>query len=356
MRLHEFVTTITDPRTRGRAIGRHFAAQLHDTSSRYLAHFEALGLASRTVRDVTEHSHDALRTWCPALAEESDGIAEGAGLEPWQVAAVGARTEVLAAAPPVPECTTAVHLPPAGGAPETIQTWDWHDRLAPEGLLLSYVTGTGRAVKLFTEFGAAAKIGVNDAGLGLHFNILHHRCDESTGGVPVHAVARRVLEEASTVAEAHELVASASISASTVLTVVDYHDGRAHAAALEMSPAGVAAVLPEPDGWLIHTNHFLNPALAAGDASVAQTLSVERYEHARSVRAAMAGLSPTERAAAFCGPDGADAIVCIRVDETVPTHEQWQTLLTISLDVPGFALEHLAATPDVGGREGLRRF
>ena len=116
MRLHQFATTVTDPRARGRVIGTQFTPQLRDTSSRYLAHFESLGISPTNVRDIAEESHEALRGWCAGLAEESDGIAEGAGLEPWQVAAVGARTEVLAAAP-VAECTTVVHVPPAGGPP-----------------------------------------------------------------------------------------------------------------------------------------------------------------------------------------------------------------------------------------------
>jgi len=49
-------------------------------------------------------------------------IAEAAGIDAWRVAAVGARTEVLAAAAGVPECSTAVHVPPSGGAPDCQNT------------------------------------------------------------------------------------------------------------------------------------------------------------------------------------------------------------------------------------------
>ncbi|MEU0598123.1 C45 family peptidase [Streptomyces sp. NPDC006393] len=356
MKLHTLRTTTTGHRARGREIGTRFADQVRDVSARYLAHFEALRISETTVRDIVAHSHDALRDWYPALVEESDGIAEASGIEPWQVAAVGARTEVLAAAPGQGECTTAVHAPPSGGPPETIQTWDWHDSLAPDGLLLSLVTGTRRRVKLFTEFGAAAKIGVNDAGLGLHFNILNHRCDDTTGGVPVHAVARRVLEEATTVAEAQDIVASATVSASTVLTVATYRDGHAAAASLEMSPSGFAVMRPDTDGWVIHTNHFLDPGLADGDTSTPESASAERYRHAHAVRGAMTGRPAPARAASFCGGHGAAAVVCVHADDSQPGHERWSTLLTACLDLPGFALEYRAGNPDVAAREGLDRF
>ncbi|MFG2884335.1 C45 family autoproteolytic acyltransferase/hydrolase [Streptomyces sp. NPDC048297] len=356
MKLHTLRTTTTDPRARGHEIGTRHADQVRDVSARYLAHFTVLGIPETTVREIVARSHDALRDWYPGLAEESDGIAGAAGIEPWQVAAVAARTEVLAAAPGKGECTTAVHVPPAGGPPETIQTWDWHDSLTPDGLLLSLVTGAGRRVKLFTEFGTAAKIGVNDAGLGLHFNILHHRSDNASGGVPVHAVARRVLEEATTLAQARDIVASATVSASTVLTVVTYRDGHAAAASIEMSPSGWAVVRPDADGWVVHTNHFLDPGLAGGDASLPESVSVERYEHARAVRGGMTGRSATERAAAFCGGDGRAAVVCVHADASQPGHEQWSTLLTASLDLPGFALDHRAGNPGTAAREGLDRF
>ncbi|MEU8527586.1 C45 family peptidase [Streptomyces sp. NPDC048629] len=356
MKLHTLLTTTTDPHARGREIGTRHADRVRGITAGYLAHFEVLGIPETTVRAIAAHSHDALRDWYPGLAEESDGMAAAAGVDPWQMAAVGARTEVLAAAPGKGECTTAVYAPPAGGPPETIQTWDWHDALTPDGLLLSLVTGTGRRVKLFTEFGTAAKIGVNDAGLGLHFNILRHRSDNGGGGVPVHAVARRVLEEATTVAEARDIAASAALSASTVLTVATYREGRAEAASIEMSPAGIALVRPDADGWVVHTNHFLDPALAEGDISTPETASTERYDHARAVRGAMTGRTAPERAAAFCGGDGAAAVVCVRADDSQPAHERWSTLLTASLDLPGFALDHRAGNPDTAAREGLDRF
>ena len=357
MRLHTLTTTAADPAERGAELGERFGALLRETSARYLEHFALLDIPPARVREIVEGSRAALRDWHPALAEESDAAAAAAGVEPWHVAAVGARTEVLAAAHAPGECTTAVFVPPAG-APETIQTWDWHDHLAPDGLLWHLHTPT-RQVKMFTEFGAPGKIGVNDTGLGLHFNILRHASDGVGSGVPVHAIARRVLEEATTVAEACALAAAAPVSASTVLTVASLDGDRADAAAIELAPAGVGVVRPGDDGWIVHTNHFLDPELATGDTVAAldpTSTTLERLAHAEGVRAGMAGLAATERAAALCGPAAERAPVCVRRNESEPLHEQWETLLTIALDLPGFALEHRPGAPDAAGREGLARF
>ena len=168
MRLHHLTTETTDPAERGDAIGRAYGGFVRQGADRYLAHFDALRIPAERIREIVERSRDSLLAWHPALVVESDATASAAGIEPWRAFAVAARTEVLAVAPSAGEgeCSTVVRVPADGGAPETIQTWDWHDHLATDGLLHRLTAASGRAVKLFTEFGAAAKIGVNDAGLG----------------------------------------------------------------------------------------------------------------------------------------------------------------------------------------------
>ncbi len=358
MRLHHLTTETTDPAERGDAIGRSYGGFVRQGADRYLAHFDALRIPAERVREIVERSRDSLLAWHPALVVESDATASAAGIEPWRAFAVAARTEVLAVAPSAGEgeCSTAVRVPADGGAPETIQTWDWHDHLATDGLLHRLTAASGRGVKLFTEFGAAAKIGVNDAGLGVHFNILSHRSDSDAGGVPVHGIARRILEEATTLDEARRIAASARVSASTVLTVAAFHDGIAEAASLELSPAGMAIVPPAADGRLVHTNHFLDPVLAEGDTSADDSTTRARYAHASAVGGAMSGLPAAERAAAFCGSEGGSAPICMRPDAARPVHEQWGTLLTIALDLPGFALEVHPGTPDEVAVHGFDRF
>jgi isopenicillin-N N-acyltransferase-like protein len=357
MKLVTATSATQDPVERGRELGVEFGDRFARAAGLYLQHFEDLKIPVRTVRRIAETSHSALAAWAPGLAAETDAIADAARIEPWKLAAVSARTEILAAEPPriEGECSTAVFTG-EGRAPETIQTWDWHEFLVPEGLLLDFVSDAGRRVKMFTEFGTAAKIGLNDAGVGLHFNILAHTTDSDQGGVPVHAVARRVLDEATSLEEAGKIAASAAGSASTSLTVFETRGGGSRAASFELSPSGMGTVLPDEDGWLFHTNHFLAPELREGDTMPADSTTAERYQHLSAVRGTLTSLTPADRARAACGGEGDKAAICMTPDTSKPPIDQWRTLLTIGIDVTGFALDYYPGRPDDAATHGLARF
>jgi isopenicillin-N N-acyltransferase-like protein len=176
------------------------------------------------------------------------------------------------------------------------------------------------------------KIGVNSAGLGVHFNVLGHVADGGATGVPVHVVARHVLDEAATVEEAAALARSAGVSASTVLTVAGWDGERATARCLELSPAGVGELEPDADGVLLHTNHFLDAALARGERLAADDPTTRRRlallaEHAADLRAAA---DPTARAAALLDHDTG---LCCHADAEQPFDDRWETLATVSLDL-----------------------
>ncbi|MBT2584558.1 C45 family peptidase [Arthrobacter sp. ISL-95] len=368
MQLHRHTSTVPDPRERGLDIGRTWDAQTRNTAKLYSDFFATIGIAQQKVRDIAERSHEALRAWSPTLAEEAEGWATGAGLETWQLSVVNARTEILAAAPKKRgshECSTAVYAPAAHGAPQTLQTWDWHDDLAPEGLLLELTPAPGRTTKTFTEFGTLGKIGVNSEGLGLHFNILAHASDDDSAGVPVHAIARRILDEASALDQAIAIAASARVSASTVFTVftagsgapaADGNSTPRRAVSIEVSPAGTAVVDAGSDGWLLHTNHFLDPVLAQEDAIEEDALSPQRLAHLGRVRSELAGLGVGDRAKQFCSSEGASSVVCFHPDASAPPHEQWQTLLTISINSGDCSLAYAAANPADAARDGFQIF
>ncbi|NUR82989.1 MAG: peptidase C45 [Nonomuraea sp.] len=324
------MTVFASPPLPGAARGEHLGASLRGeiqaTLESYLRMFAAYGLDSRLVRDVGLRTLDEAAAWAPGLAEEVTGVAKGAALEPWQAAALNARSEVLAhARMPLPgECSTAVHVPP-GGPPRTIQTWDWYDSLADVKLIWQ-----AGAVKTFTEYGVLGKIGVNGAGIGLHFNLLQHEADGQRDGVPVHLVARRILEEATTLDEAEEIARSARVSASVALTVVSRWGARA----LELSPAGFARVARRTDGMVLHTNHFLDPGLARGERLGAA--DPDTYaRHDSLVRRAPGLRAPglAERAAALIEHREDGAALCCHPEEGAPPQERWQTLLVIGLGV-----------------------
>ncbi len=358
MIIHSCVTDIQDPQSRGRQIGERWAEEIRHTVSLYLDFFPRVGIDPQRVRVLGEASLSALEAWCPDLASEVAAMAAGAGLPVWQLASLNARTEILATMPAAAEgeCSTAVYAPAGARKPRTIQTWDWHDTLAPHGLMLQLITRGGRTVKLFTEFGMLGKIGVNSEGLGLHFNILHHESDHDEAGVPVHAIARRLLEEASAVEEAIALARSARVSASTVLTVVCARESSPRAASIELSPAATAVVVPREDGWLLHTNHFLDRELSKGECMPESSTTRARFEHLQRAASQMVSEDLRSRAGAMCGVDGDSAPVCLHPDMTQADTERWETLLTVGIDTENCVLEYAAANPDNLSRNGFVRF
>ncbi|SFS09359.1 isopenicillin-N N-acyltransferase like protein [Agrococcus baldri] len=361
MRVIELRLTDASPQSRGEAYGTSVAVHVRDVIERYRQAYATLGVPAGVAEEIAAASIAPTRVWAPEQAAELDGIAAGAGVPLLDLMLLNARTEILSHAPAPPtECSTVVALHP-GRHPQTLQTWDWNGDLVPTAVLLEGLVG-GRVVRTFAEAGMLGKIGVarqpGSPGLGVHFNILHHRSDRSAVGVPVHVVMRRILDEARDLDEAIAIARSAPLGASTVLTVIEGESERRHAraASLELSPAGVGVV--EPDGgFLAHTNHYLDPALAEGEAARASSTTWRRLLHTLVQREPiMAATDAVAMAGAMCGSAGADAPVCVVAAPDAAFAERWSTLLTASLDVEAAAIDWFAGPPSGLTAATVRRF
>ena len=219
--------------------------------------------------------------WHAPLVAEFEGLAQGAGIAVEMVAMMNARTELTAAA----ECSSSARVLDAADGPCIAQNWDWYTD-APERCVLWNVAApsTGTRFLTMTEAGLLAKVGVSAGGVAVGLNILFHARDGGAQlGVPIHVLLRQLLADCATVADADGLLREAPLSASSAVTVVDAHgDG----AVFELSLAGVRRI--EPDrGLLVHTNHFLDPGLVAGEGQT-QYLpgSRDRLAAARRMRPA----------------------------------------------------------------------
>ncbi|MFC4564166.1 C45 family autoproteolytic acyltransferase/hydrolase [Nocardiopsis mangrovi] len=359
MTVHTFTTPAAGPAQRARAFGTAWRTQIGANLEDYLRLFAAVGAPAGRVRPWAERALEQTAAWAPALADEITGIATGAGIEPWQAAALNARTEILAAAGHRGrgECSTAVVLPGAGRAPRTTQTWDWHDAIGHDLVVWAFEPRPGHTVRCFTEFGVLGKIGVNSSGLGLHFNILRHVSDHAEIGVPVHVVARRILDEATTVEEATAIARSARVSASTVISVATFDGEHGRTRGLELCPMGVAELEPDENGVLLHTNHFLDPALAEGQQEILDGSSTHPRLAALHDRVTPLGSpDPLDRARSLLdhNPDGTG--ICCHPDPAKPIHERWQTLLTITLDLETTHLTYHDGGPCTVTRETWHTF
>jgi isopenicillin-N N-acyltransferase-like protein len=358
MTVHRFETDELDPFRRGEAIGQAFAGEIIANIEGYRNLFRAVRVDAAGLPGLGETALAHIDRWAPDLGAELHGSAKGAGIPLWQIGMLNARTEILATVKAIGEgeCSTSVILPAEGGPPRTIQTWDWHDVSNENTLVVRYRSRGGRTVRYFTEFGILGKIGLNDAGIGVHFNILNHAHDGEGIGVPVHAVARAVLDGAGTLGDAIAIAQSAKVSASTVLTIVSYADGKADAAQVELSSGGHATLHAPEDGFLLHTNHFLDRRLAAGELSPSESSTFPRLEHLHARRALLSAVDPVDRVAGLLVHQADGAPICCHPDPALSFENRWQSLITITLDLERSRLEFHEGGPCTVRRESWQVF
>lgn len=333
------VTAATAPADRGRELGRARAATVRASWRAYLRLFEGGGRSGRA--EIERWGGEALAAtgaWSTDLAEEMEGIAEGAGLTAEAVGALNARTEILARVRGAQrgECSVLVALEAEGG-PLGAQTWDWHEELAATWLVWGFATDAGMRVQTLTEAGMLAKIGVNSAGLAVLLNVLHHEDDASVPlGVPIHVLLRRLLADSETIFDALRILAGAPVSASSAVTLISVEGGEESALTAELRPgAAPGYVLPEESGLLVHTNHFLSPAAVPGDLE--PTIGPDsffRLELLRRRAARLRGARPgaEELLAPFHSHLGGGGAICCHPEPGADLGERYATLATVLVD------------------------
>lgn len=325
-RLHLKVTGETH-RELGLSRGRTLRSSLGASYARYAALFRAVGVPEELERDGVARATAAIAGWRPAVLEELAGVADGARVGIEQVIALNARTEILAlAARSSHECSTLTAL--IDGRRYGAQTWDWHVEL--DACWHTHeVRGPGYAYAGLTEQGILSKIGVNEAGLALHFNLLEHGSD-GADGVPMHVLSRVLLEECATVEEALAAARTAPIGSSSALTLLD----ATTAVSAELSPVGVFAIA-ERGGSVQRTNHFQHPTPLTGQrADVEESQSPARLELVRSRLATGLPATPEALVEVLISGEG-EAPLCCVPNMSLEYGERMSTLATIVTDPVG---------------------
>jgi isopenicillin-N N-acyltransferase-like protein len=301
------------PYERGVAFGRAQAPLVANTLSLYRRMFKETNGADahalgRLVR-LNEHER-----------EEIAGIAKGAGQDEYELRAVNARTEILAT-----QRTTECSVIGAGGL--LAQNWDWHPDAADATLVWIVEHEHGWFATL-TEAGILAKIGLNDAGLGVCLNILHTTADGGLDGTPIHILLRRTLTAARTVDDALDLLTTAKTTASSAVTVAAPND----VASVELSPGGANVIRGHVGA---HTNHFLRAPRKGHDTVPTDSPStIPRLEVVRTqpLLDALRDHSSEPKS------------VCRHTDENEPWVDQTATVASVVMNLAARRF-HVAAGP-----------
>ena len=292
------------PAERGEAFGRALAPQVQHTVQTYRRMFAERGVAAPT--DLPPHA-------------EIDAIARGAQVDPRELRAVNARTEILNGAD---ECSVIG----AGGL--LAQNWDWHPDLA-DSTVIWVVERQDSWFATLTEAGILAKIGLNSHGLGICLNILKTTADGGVTGSPIHILLRETLETCTSVDEAIDLLQSTKVTASSAVTVATPGD----VAHVELNPGG-ANVIRGALG--AHTNHFLQEPKAGTDTMAEESPTThQRLEVARSGEPLLDILR---------SHDGHPKGVCRHLDPNDAWADQSVTIASVVMNLEKLRL-HVAAGP-----------
>ncbi|KUZ76033.1 peptidase C45 [Burkholderia ubonensis] len=280
-----------------REIGRRHGAALRDAIGRFLtdriARLAPLVTHAR-LRElaplVASHARVIERA-LPDLAEEVHGLAEGAGITLEDAYLLQLRRE-LAGFRRIPargDCTTFARH--ANGQAVVAQTIDLNGDMAGELSVLEIAPDAGGApVALVSFTGLLGYLGINGHGVAIGLNLVLG--GEWRPGIPGYLTIRHLLDTCASVDECVDTLRRLPRASSRALTIADARR--------------VVTVETLPDDLVViegvehaHTNHFLHPAFAAGDAlnPFARTSSLRRLD---ACRAGLARL-----------PDDADAAACL---------------------------------------------
>lgn len=291
-------------------------------------------------------AHEMARRFAPEIAKaypeaivEMRGIAEGAEVDPLDIMAINARTELLYARPDEPTpvsardgCTGAIAMPEATRSGRLLhgQNWDWRDECCDTAIVLRIEPETGPRILTFVEAGLLTRCGMNSAGIALTGNFI--RCENDFGrrGTPA-PIIRRAILGCERLAEAMGIVFNAALSFSSNMMISAADGG---AIDLEATPGETFWIQPQ-DGLLVHANHFIAPAAMSKLRDISLLENPDSLYRDRRVRAFLAArhgdITPELMMEAFQDRYGAPEAVC-RSPVFGPGGDTSSTVATIIMD------------------------
>ncbi len=275
----------------------------------------------------------------PQYAEAMRGIAEGSGIELLEIAALNARYELIYSEVTQQSlkrsdgCTSFAVLPSktANGHLIMGENWDWIPDV--QGVILKIHEPDVPDILCFTEAGiVGGKIGLNSSGLGLAINGLNSEKDNwALLAKPFHVRCWEILRSTKfehavrVVSEGERSVSANFLIAQAPDRVID----------LETAPTGISKIFPK-DGWLAHTNHFLD-AQAVGLTREVQPSkrpsTKQRLARAQRLLSATSKLDVEQIKGILRDHDDYPYSLCRHPDEAFPPEERYASVVSVVMDL-----------------------
>lgn len=259
----------------GRQHGAARAAELHAFLNDGLARLNRImprPMPLDALRPALDAYADEITRSTPLLAEEVHGLAAGAGIDIELAWLLQVRREVMGyqRIPAMGDCTTYARA--GNGHPVLAQTIDLNGDLDDQIYVLEVArVGSPRQVLVVSFGGLLGYLGVNSDGLAIGLNLVLG--GDWRPGLPPYLAIRHLLDNATTVEEAVEILRGLRIASSRSLMFCD----SSRAAYVEI--LGDEMRMTEA-AELVHANHFLDSSFARHDQLnvFARNFSVQRMQ------------------------------------------------------------------------------
>jgi len=258
-----FIRAAGEPFEVGYQHGRSRARALHAFLDDDLARINRLAPAPvslESLRPVLDAYGAQIAAATPRLSEEIDGLAAGAGISRDLAVLLQVRREIIGyqRVPTRGDCTTYASLS-AGldGGPVLAQTVDLNGNLDDQIAVLDVeLSGSGRRALVLSFGGLLGYLGVNSDGLAIGLNLVLG--GEWRPGVPPYLAIRHLLDNASCVTDAVQILGRLPLASSRSLTLCDPDK----AVSVEILDNELRII----EGTeIVHTNHFLHPDFTSLD-------------------------------------------------------------------------------------------
>ncbi|MCE8021691.1 peptidase C45 acyl-coenzyme A--6- aminopenicillanic acid acyl-transferase [Halomonas sp. MCCC 1A11036] len=210
-----------------------------------------VGIRWEEARDRACHFEAQIALGFPAILEEMNGIAWGAGVDFIDILTLNCRSEI--ALTQANGGCSAFSLQ-RHGQQWLAQNWDWrHDQL--DNVVALHIRGDGRPELVsIGEAGMVGKIGMNACGVGVCLNAI--RSQTCGAGLPIHIALRKILEspdyDSALAVATHDRVCS---PAHFLLASAQGDNEEGQAVGLEVQSGEPGRISPR-DGIVTHTNHL----------------------------------------------------------------------------------------------------
>jgi hypothetical protein len=252
-----FIRATGEPFEVGYQHGKARAEALHAFLDDDLARINRLNSAPvsmESLRPVLAAYGARIAAAAPRLSAEIDGLAQGAGITRDLAVLLQVRREIVGyqRVPARGDCTTYASLSAGpSGAPVLAQTVDLNGDLDDQIAVLDVeLSGSGRRALVLSFGGLLGYLGVNSDGLAIGLNLVLG--GDWRPGLPPYLAIRYLLDNASCVADAVEILSRLPLASSRSLTLCD------PAAAISVEILDNTLRFVE-GSEIVHANHFLHP-------------------------------------------------------------------------------------------------